>query len=191
MDTVHQRLNIYTDCIIVEYLQNIFNCNITGILSKNDNQSKSFYKFIGAKANIELNEASIMEKLNFFFEAYNIVKNQNPNNVKKFIQIEIGGINLGRSVYDHLIRSTGRADHKELNVKFVNFLTDALYFKNKFSNIFKVNTYDYLILSEVQFLPSNILIQVALKHDVKVLSRIYGPKKIGVRIYKNFNKISV
>jgi hypothetical protein len=188
IDTVHQRLNIYTDCIIAEYLQNIFNCNITGILSKNDNQSKNFYKFINTKANIELNESSILEKLKFFFKAFNIIKHYNSNDIKKFIKIEIDEINLGRSVYDHIIRSTGRVNHNELNARFVNFLTDALYFKNKFVSIFKENTYDYLILSEVQFLPSNILIQIALKYDVKVISRIYGPKKIGVRVYKNFNE---
>ena len=75
-----------------------------------------------------------------------------------------------------------------LNAKFVNFLTDALYYKDKLNEIFKKDNYDYLLLAELQFLPSNILIQIALKNNVKVLSRIFGPKKTGVRLYKNFDE---
>ena len=38
-------------------------------------------------------------------------------------------------------------------------------------------------MSENQFLPSNIIFQVALENNIKVVQRILGPKKIGVRLY--------
>ena len=188
MDTVHHRLNIYTDCILIEYLQNIFNCKITGLMEKNDNQSKSFFNFIKSKNIIEINDSKIFKKLKFFFQAFKIIKNFKSYNINKFIELKIDEINLGRSVYDHIIRLTRIGKHNRYNSKFVNYLADALYYKEKFSNIFKYNHFEYLILSELQFLPSNILIQVALKHNVKVVSRILGPKKIGVRIYKKFEE---
>ena len=37
-------------------------------------------------------------------------------------------------------------------------------------------------MSENQFLPSNIIFQVALENNIKVVQRILGPKKIGVRL---------
>ena len=46
MDTVHHRLNIYTDCILIEYLQNIFNCR-TNIWIKMHRINKiDIFKFI-------------------------------------------------------------------------------------------------------------------------------------------------
>ena len=188
MDTVHHRLNIYTDCVIIEYLKNIFHCEVTGIINKNDNQSKKFFELINVKKNIEINEASILEKSLHFFKAFKIINRFKSTDIKKFIKFEYDNINLGKSVYEHIIRSTGKGSHTNLNARFVNFLTDALFYKFKFNKIFKNGKFDYLVLSEVQFLPSNILIQVALKNKVRVISRIYGPKKIGIRIYKNFNE---
>ena len=68
MDTVHHRLNIYTDCLLIEYLQNIFKCKITGLMEKNDNQSKSFFNFIKSSNIIEINDSKIFQKLKFFFK---------------------------------------------------------------------------------------------------------------------------
>ena len=61
-------------------------------------------------------------------------------------------------------------------------------------NLIKNNKYKYIIISERQFIPSNIIFQVSLKLGVKVISRISGPKKIGVSIcssFKNRNKSEI
>ena len=48
--------------------------------------------------------------------------------------------------------------------------------------------FKYLIMSETQFLPSNIILQNALEYNVKVVSRIGGPSKIGARLYDKKNE---
>ena len=45
-----------------------------------------------------------------------------------------------------------------------------------------------MIMSETQFLPSNIVFQNALENNVKVISRIGGPEKIGIRLYTLSNE---
>ena len=45
-------------------------------------------------------------------------------------------------------------------------------------------------MSERQFIPSNIIFQIALLKKIKVIGRVGGPKKIGVYMYKSISQKS-
>ena len=104
------------------------------------------------------------------------------------MKFSYGEINIGKPVYDHILRHTGIGSTNKINIKFYFFLSEALYCYQYFLKIFKKNNFDYMIMSENQFLPSSIIFQLALSNKIKVVSRISGPKKIGVRLYNTSNK---
>ena len=100
--------------------------------------------------------------------------------------------NIGKPVYDHILRNTGIGTSNKIGLKFYFYLAEALYAHNFFSKIFQNNDFEYLIMSENQFLPSSIVFQVALENNTKVVQRVLGPKKIGVRLYdSNYKKFEV
>ena len=97
-------------------------------------------------------------------------------------------INYGRCVYDHILRNTSNGTIKKINFKIYFFLAEALFYNNFYKNLFSSKKFEYMIMSETQFLPSNIVFQNALENNVKVISRIGGPEKIGIRLYTLSNE---
>ena len=118
---------------------------------------------------------SIFKRLKYLLIAF--IKMKNIKNIDQFISFGIGDINYGRCIYDHIIRNTNGGTLEKINFKVLFFLSEAIFYNNFYKNLFLNNDFKYLIMSETQFLPSNIIFQNALIHNVKVISRIGGSKK--------------
>ena len=95
-------------------------------------------------------------------------------------------INYGRCIYDHILRNTSSGTIKKLILEYI-FLAEALFYNKFYNNLFSSNKFEFMIMSETQFLPSNIVFQNALENN-EVISRIGGPEKIGIRLYTLSNE---
>lgn len=186
---IHHPGYVYTDCLILSNLKLIRNFSVHSLLYERYNQGKLFFDTFGSEKNIFLPENCFKKKIKYLFVAFKYFYKM--KNVNDLINFKINDIDLGRAVYDHYIRNSKTPTLNYLNYKLLFFLTEAFYIKSFSEEIFKENKYKYAIISERQFIPSNIIFQVALKKKVQVISRISGPKKIGVTItegLKNKNK---
>jgi len=175
---VHQLGYIYTDCLIANYLLEIKNLKLVGLMDDNDNTTKEFLKCFNSKNNIFLTKLKILKKVKYLIRSHKIIKQF--KNVDEFSKLKINGIDIGGCVYDQYIRTSKHPTADNLNFKFLVFLADALYINDFSAKFFKRLKIDYMLMTERQFFPSSIIYRNALKAKVKVISRFSGPKKIGV-----------
>jgi len=183
---VHQPGYIYSDCLLAINLKKIDNVKIHGLMDQNDEQAENFLNMVGSKKNYFYIKDNLFNKITYLFFAYKyFVKLKDVNDLVNF---RLNKIEIGRAVYDHYIRNSNKPSIDNLNFKILNLLAEACYVKNFTENLIKENKYKYAIISERQFIPSNIIFQVSLKRGVKVISRVSGPKKIGVSLCSSFKK---
>ena len=183
---VHQAGYIYSDCLIANYLSEIKNLNIIGLMDENDEQTKGFFNCFNSKKNIFLTKQKIILKVKYVVMANKILRKY--KNVDEFLKFKLNGIAIGEAVYDHYIRNSSNPSTNYLSYKFLNFLAEALYVNDFSKEFFKKNKINYMVMSEKQFIPSIIVFQNALKAKVKVISRVAGPKKIGITMSQSFNE---
>jgi len=177
---VHQPVYTYHESLISKYIQNFYNYNIFGLIDSVDKFGKKLIKSFNVDNFFYYPNISIFQRFFFLLKAFKIINNL--KNIDQFINFADDEINYGRSVYDHLIRNTGTATFNEINFKFYFFLSEALFCNNFCKKLFSKNKFEYMIMSETQFLPSNIIYQYALKKKVKVISRVGGNKNIGITL---------
>jgi len=183
---VHQYGYIYTECLISNHLSNISNARIYGLMDQNDETTQSFFNSFQFCKNFYL------AKNNLFISLFNLKKTYETfkkfKNLQDFINFSYKGIDFGKLIYDHYIRNSGDPSPDKLNFKFLYFLNETLLIYSNVKKIFEVNKFDYMVMSERQFIPSMIIFQIALSKKVKVIGRVAGPKKIGVYMYKSINQ---
>ena len=175
---IHQLGYTYTDCLIANYLREIKNLKLIGLLDENDNTTKEFLNCFNSKNNIFLTKLKILKTIKYLIKSYKIIKRF--KNVEEFSKLKINGIDIGGCVYDQYIRTAKHPTADNFNFKFLVLLTDALYVNEFSAKLFKELKVNYMLMTERQFFPSSIIYRNALKAKVKVISRFSGPKQIGV-----------
>ena len=180
---VHHPGYTITESIIGKHVCEFFNFEPCGLVDIEDKFGKRIIKSFKVNNFIHHPKLSIFGRLKYLLIAF--VKIRNFENVDQFISYKIDGINYGRCVYDHILRNTSGGTLEKINFKVFFFLSEAIFYNNFYKNLFLNNNFEYLIMSETQFLPSNIIFQNALQNNVKVISRIGGTKKISARLYKS------
>ncbi len=181
---VHQPGYIYTDCLIVSSLNKFFDCNVHGLIDQNDKQAENFLYMVGSTKNYFYKKSNLITKIRYLIYSYKYFKNL--KNIDDLLNLKIDKIEVGRAIYENYIRNSNTALIRNIDFKILYFLSESCYLINFTQNLIKKNKYEYIIISERQFIPSNIIFQVSLKLGVKVISRIAGPKKIGVSICSSF-----
>jgi hypothetical protein len=177
---------LITETLIAKNISKILNYEITVITNKEYIDGIKIINSFSINKIFFLNKISFIERIFFLFKAYLILRSY--KSIKKFTNLSINKINFGRVIYDHIIRFSNLNDSKNLNYKFIFFLAESLFYNQYFNFYFKKNKFEYLIMSENQFIPSNFVFQNALKYGTKVVCRSGGPKRIGLKIFNNLNE---
>ena len=116
---VHQLGYTYTECLIANYLAEIKNLNIIGLMDDNDEQTKEFFNCFNSKKNIFLTKQKIIEKIKYILIANKILTKY--KNVDEFLKFKPNGILIGEAVYDHFIRNDNNPSTNHLCYKFLFF----------------------------------------------------------------------
>ena len=182
---VHQPVYTCTESVISKYIQNFYGYNIFGLIDSIDKFGKKLIKSFNVDNFFYYPKMSIFERFFFLFQAFKIISNL--KDINEFINFSKGEINLGKCIYDHLIRNSVTATFNKIDFKFYFFLSEALFCNNFCINLFSKNKFEYMIMSETQFLPSNIIFQHAIVNKTKVVSRVGGPKNIGITLFDSIN----
>lgn len=183
---VHQYGYVYTECLIANHLSNILNAKVYGLMDKNDKDTEGFFNSFNFFKNFFLTKNNLFICIINLKKAFNIFKKF--RNLNDFIKFKYKNLDLGKIIYDHYIRNSGNPSPDKLNYKFLYFLNESILFYSQVEKIFDKNKFDYMVMSERQFIPSMIIFQMALSKKIKVIGRVAGPKKIGVYMYKSISQ---
>ena len=183
---VHQYGYVYTECLIANHLSNILNAKIYGLMDNNDKSTESFFNSFDFSKNFFLTKNNIFLSIINLRKTFKIFKKF--RNFNDLINFTYKGLDFGKLIYDHYIRNSGNPSPDRLNYKFLYFLNESLLIYSQMEKIFNNNKFDYMVMSERQFIPSMIIFQMALLKKIKVIGRVAGPKKIGVYMYKSINQ---
>ncbi len=183
---VHQYGYVYTECLIANHLSNILDAKIYGLMDNNDKSTESFFDSFNFSKNFFLTKNNILLSIINLRKTFKIFKKF--RNFNDLINFTYKGLDFGKLIYDHYIRNSGNPSPDRLNYKFLYFLNESLLIYSQIEKIFNNNKFDYMVMSERQFIPSMIIFQMALLKKIKVIGRVAGPKKIGVYMYKSINQ---
>ena len=186
---VHLPHDSICNSLIGKYLQEKRKYNLIGFIDKNDFQAEIIMRSFGINKFIYLDQGNIFQRYNCFIEAIYLLKKLNFN-FNKFLNLRYKGIHLGKAVYEHHLRYSGIPTEKNFSFKIFLFLSKAIFTYKFINNLIKKNkNVNSVIQAENQFIPSNILFQVALKNKIKVYARDGAPKKITVREFNKYSEI--
>ena len=180
---IHHPGYTITESILGKYVSEFYNFEPYGLIDFEDKFGKKIIKSFKVDNFIHHPKLSIFKRLKYLLNAF--IKIRNIENIDQFITYSTSNINYGRCVYDHILRHTGSGTLEKINFKVLFFLSEAFFYNDFYKNLFSNNNFKYLIMSETQFLPSNIIFQNALQNNIKVISRIGGTKKISARLYRS------
>ena len=189
---VHQPGFIFSDCLLVSSLKKIFHCNVHGLVDQNDEQAENFLYIIESTKNYFHKKNNIITKIKYLIYSYKYFKNL--KNIDDLLNLKIDKIEVGRAIYENYVRNSNTGYIRKIDFKILYFLSECYYLINFTQNLIKNNKYKYIIISERQFIPSNIIFQVSLKLGVKSYFQNFRSKKIGVSIcssFKNRNKSEI
>lgn len=185
---VHQYGYVYTECLLANHLSNILNAKIYGLMDDKDKSTESFFNSFNFSKNFFLIKNNLFTCVLHLIITFNIFRKF--RNLNDLINFTYKGLDFGKIVYDHYIRNSGDPSPNKLNYKFLYLLNESLLIYSQIKKFFDKNKFDYMVMSERQFIPSNIIFQIALLKKIKVIGRVGGPKKIGVYMYKSISQKS-
>ena len=186
---VHLPHDAICNSLIGKYLEEKQKRKLIGLIDKNDFQAEIIMRSFGIKNFIYLDQGNIFQRIDCFMEAIKIINKLNFN-FDKFLNFKYKGIHLGKAVYEHHLRYSGKPTEQNFTFKIYLFLSKSI-FTYKFMNkiLDKKQNISSVIQAENQFIPSNILFQVALKNKFKIYARDGAPKKVTIREFKNYLEI--
>jgi len=179
---VHHPGYTINESIIGKYVSEFYNLEPVVLINYNDEFGKKIIRSFGVNNIISQPKISLFQRLMYLIISFKIISK--IKNIDQFICYSQGNINFGRCVYDHIVRNTSGGTIENINLKIYFFLAEALFYNKFYKSLFLNKKFEYMTMSETQFLPSNIVFQNALENNVKVISRIGGPEKLSARLYK-------
>jgi len=111
--------------------------------------------------------------------------------IDAFIKFKINGINIGKSVYDQYLRTSGIGTVEHFSKALFRGTINALGYYQYCQKLFSSQSFPVVVQAEKQFVPYNIIFQTALKYGGVVYSRGGGPTSFTLRKYDNIDQIYI
>ena len=183
---VHNPGYYLTNGIIAKYLEHELNLKLVGLIDKNDFQGEFILRSFGVNEFFYIKKGNFFKRFKFFLSAIKIIKN--IKSIDEFLNYKKESIHLGKIVYEHVLRHTGKGTINKLNFKFYYHLAETLKIQEYYLTVLKENNIRAVIQSEQQFIPSCIIFQNSLKNNIDVFSRRGGPQWVTVKKYSNISQ---
>ncbi len=172
--------------IVAKYLQDKFKFDLIGFIDKENLEAEIILRSFGVKNFIYLSNQNILIRIKYFLQALKIIKKF--DGVSKFLKFKYNKIDIGKTVYEHILRHTGVPSTNNINFKFILHLSEAIRISIFCKNIFLKHNIKAVVQTENQFIPSNIIFLSSLINNINVFAREAAPQKISIRKYSNFTE---
>lgn len=173
------------NCYISKIISDYKNYHFCGILRSGDIKGKKIMNSFGIKKIFFINEGNIFLRIYYLILSYKII--HKLENIKDFINLKIDKVEFGMSTYEQYIRFKKDTNIQNIKNDFYILFAKALLLNKQFEKIFENNKDSLLVQSETQFFPFRISFQVALKNEIRVVSK-RGISNTGVKIFQNFSE---
>ena len=169
--------------VIAGHVMSLLNASATALLLRDDANAEALFRSYGVDSVRHLRERDAR----FFSEVLRGLRVVRMLRCTKgmddILALQMNGVYLGKIAYDTLLRVTGRGTVDKLSMLMFSLLVDGLGYQHYIEELFAQSTFDAVVQSENQFIPSAILWQVALQNNVTVLCREGLPSGFTVRRY--------
>jgi hypothetical protein len=159
-----------TEVLLGKNLTNIHNAEGIGILNYYDLKRILLFRSFGINKIIFLKSSNFFIRLGYFVKAY--FKIRSCRNMDEFLDFNINGVDIGKTVYDHCIRYSGIGTINTFNRMFYANLAKALLVHHQMEKYLKKYNFISSVQTEVNFIPGAIMHQAALKNGVDVYSKL-------------------
>ena len=175
----------YINSIIGKYLEEYYNVELIGFCDSHDHTSEIIIRSFGVKKFYYLYEKNFFIRFFYFLVALSKIKNF--KNVNEFLKFKYNNIDMGKIVYDDVIRRSGIASFNKISFKLIYHFAEAMNKSNQYKKIFNKIDIMGTIQSEQQFIPSAIVFQQTLKAKKNVYSRNGHGTRMSIRKYSSFS----
>ena len=176
----------FSNSIIGAHLKDYYNCNLRGFIDSHDHYCKKILNSFGINKFYYLKEKNILLRIFYFFKAlYLLIK---VKNINEFLKFKYNGIDIGKIVYEDVLRKTGIPTLDKISFKVIYHLSLAINKSDQCLKVINKKNIKAIVQAETQFIPSAIVFQHALNQNIPVYSRV-GINKFSVKIYKNADEI--
>ena len=182
----HHATYTITEVVLGKNLTDILNAEGIGILNYYDLKRILLFRSFGIKKIIFLKSSNFFVRLRYFVKAY--FKIRSCRNMDEFLNFNINGVDIGKTVYDHCIRYSGIGTTNTFNSKFYANLARAFLVHHQMEKYFKKYNFVSSVQTEVQFIPGAIMFQSALKNGVNVYSKFGKSNSFTVRKCTNIDQ---
>lgn len=169
--------------VIAGHVMSLLNASATALLLRDDANAEALFRSYGVDSVRHLRERDAR----FFSEVLRGLRVVRMLRCTKgmddILALQMNGVYLGKIAYDTLLRVTGRGTVDKLSMLMFSLLVDGLGYQHYIEELFAQSTFDAVVQSENQFIPSAILWQVALQNNVTVLCREGLPRGFTLRRY--------
>ena len=177
---------VTTEIIIGKNLMEIYNAEGIALLHFYDLKKILLYKSFGIKKIIFLKNSNFFVRLKYFIKAY--FKIRSFKNMDEFLNFNINGVEMGKSVYDQYVRFSGMGTINTFGRRFYANLARAFLIHHQMEKYFKKYNFFASVQSEQQFIPGSIIFQSALSNGLNVYSRYGVSNFFTVRKYNNISE---
>jgi hypothetical protein len=175
----------YANSIIGKYLEEYYNSELLGFCDNYDLKSEIIMRSFGIKKFYYLYERNFFVRFFYFLLALRILKN--IKNINKFLKFRYNNIDIGKIVYEDVLRRSGHPTLDEISFKLIYHLSQALNTSDQYKKIINKINLNSIVQSETQFIPSAIIFQYTLANKKKVYSRD-GSKKMSIKKFSSFSE---
>ena len=176
----------YLNSIIGKYLEEYYKPKLIGFCDNYDIPSEIIMRSFGIKKFYYLYDRNFFIK--FFYFLIALLKIKKIKNINKFFKLRYNGTDIGKIVYDDIIRRSGNPTFNQISFKMIYHLSEALNKSDQYKKILNKINISSIVQSETQFIPSAIIFQQTLKNKKKVYCRAGPGKQMSIRTYASFSE---
>ena len=176
----------YTNSIVGKYLEEYYDLKLIGFCDNYDIPSEIIMRSFGIKKFYYLYDRNFFIKFFYFLMA--LIKIKKIKNINEFFKLKYNDIDIGKIVYDDIIRRSGTPTFSQISFKMIYHLSEALNKSDQYKKILNKINISSIIQTEAQFIPSAIIFQQTLKNKKKIYSRAGPGKQMSIKKFASFSE---
>ena len=179
---------VMTNLVIARHIMNIYGLGGAGLLNQPNSKFGSICKSYGIDRFHYLSEREQgwFQGIKDAWKALQLLGD--VKNADDLLKVTFNEITIGKIVYDNYLRSTGYGTLSGISWRVFEGLVRSINHLEYLEGLFRTGMFPVLILAEKQFIPSGLVCQAALKHNVVIYSRGGGPTAFTVRRYDHLDQ---
>ncbi|MDO8675171.1 MAG: hypothetical protein Q7K71_03505 [Candidatus Omnitrophota bacterium] len=179
---------VMTNLVIARSIMSAYGLPAAGLLNKPNPTIESVFRSYGINNFYYLSnrKRGLFQAIRNVWKAVRLL--DDVKNVDDFLNLKLDGISIGKIVYDNYLRSTGFGTLSSVSWRAFEGLAQSIGHLEYAESFFRTGNFPVFVQAEKQFIPSALVCQAALKHNVVIYSRGGGPTTFTLRRYDDLGQ---